>query len=232
MTHEEAIKIVRNICQTDAEKEALATLIPELAESEDERMMREIIRYIREQGKKPTGLPNGSVAVADMLAWLEKQKEREMPDSTGLIELWDKEKAMLREKDFRSDEWRLAQNAFLDGFARGYGIKQKKQRSAEWSEEELAEFEEELATVIGFAISQSQTEPHTKMSDFVKCWSPRLLTLARKRIETETKEPKSHWKPSEEQMKALDNFIYCKSPDTDKYGDAIQSLYCELKKLM
>jgi hypothetical protein len=30
MTREEAIKVVRNIYQTDAEKEALETLIPEL----------------------------------------------------------------------------------------------------------------------------------------------------------------------------------------------------------
>ena len=37
-------------------------------ESEDEKMLREIKRYIKEQGNKPTGLPNGTAAVADMLA--------------------------------------------------------------------------------------------------------------------------------------------------------------------
>lgn len=40
MTKEEAIKIVRNIYQTDVEKKALETLIPELAESEDERVVK------------------------------------------------------------------------------------------------------------------------------------------------------------------------------------------------
>lgn len=44
-------------------------------ESKDERMIREIKRYIKEQGDKPSGLPNGTVAVFDMIDWLEKQKE-------------------------------------------------------------------------------------------------------------------------------------------------------------
>ena len=52
-------------------------IFPELAESEDERMLREIKRYIKEQGDKPTGLPNGTVAISDMIAWLEKQEEEE-----------------------------------------------------------------------------------------------------------------------------------------------------------
>ena len=47
MTREEAINIVRNIYQTDKEKEALETLIPELAESEDERIRKEIIEFIQ-----------------------------------------------------------------------------------------------------------------------------------------------------------------------------------------
>ena len=46
MKREEAIKIVRNIYQTDAEKEALATLIPELAESEDEMSRKWILEYL------------------------------------------------------------------------------------------------------------------------------------------------------------------------------------------
>lgn len=48
--------------------------VPELCKSEDERMFQEIKKYIKEQGDKPTGLPNGSVAVSDMIAWLEKQQ--------------------------------------------------------------------------------------------------------------------------------------------------------------
>jgi len=82
MTREEAIKIVKEFingtCLHLVDQEALETLIPELAESEDERMIREIKRYIKEQGDKPNGLPNGTVSVSDMIAWLEKQKYNRM----------------------------------------------------------------------------------------------------------------------------------------------------------
>lgn len=76
MTREEAIEIVRNIYQTDAEKEALATLIPELAESEDERIRKALIEVFKEKLERgfewvEYGIPNRSV-----LSWLEKQKER------------------------------------------------------------------------------------------------------------------------------------------------------------
>lgn len=76
MTREEAIKKIKEAMPTmwKDTKEAIQTVIPELAESEDERMLREIKRYIKEQGDKPTGLPNGTVAISDMIAWLEKQK--------------------------------------------------------------------------------------------------------------------------------------------------------------
>ena len=39
------------------------------------------------------------------------------------------------------------------------------------------------------------------------------------------------WKPSEEQMKALDDFIYAKYPNIEKYGAAVKSLYQDLKNL-
>ena len=79
MTREEAIKTVRNIYQTDKEKEALAVLIPELRESDDERIRRELIEFIKwsvdrhfmredfHQAKRPS----------EWIAYLEKQKEQD-----------------------------------------------------------------------------------------------------------------------------------------------------------
>lgn len=66
---------------------------------------------------------------------------------------------------------------------------------------ELTEFEEELATVIGFAISQSVVEPNENTFKFVKNWSERLLDLARKEIEEELKEKVLHdyWKQASDQ---------------------------------
>lgn len=73
MTREEAIDVVRNIYQTDKEKEALVVLIPELAESDDERIRKEIIDYLGLVGKG-----DGDYAqpmIDRWIAYLEKQKE-------------------------------------------------------------------------------------------------------------------------------------------------------------
>lgn len=59
---------------------------------------------------------------------LMKQEEFPMPNSTELIEMWDAEREMLKEKDLRGDTWRIAQNAFMDGFARGTCVKFEKQK--------------------------------------------------------------------------------------------------------
>lgn len=72
MNREEAIKTVRNIYQTDREKEALETLIPELAESEDERIRKHIVTFLLEADK----MGDTPEEVAKWLAYLEKQKEK------------------------------------------------------------------------------------------------------------------------------------------------------------
>ena len=75
MTREEALKIageMRHWLQTDREKEALETLIPELRESEDERIRKELIAFFNEV----QGIYWHDLAVDDILAWLEKQKEQ------------------------------------------------------------------------------------------------------------------------------------------------------------
>ena len=98
-------------------------IFPGLRESEDERIRKGIIHYL---DYTAGGL--SSEEQHKWIAWLEKQKEIPMPNSTELIEMWHKEKAMLKEKDFRGDEWRLAYNAFMGGFARGTCVKFEKQK--------------------------------------------------------------------------------------------------------
>lgn len=73
MTREEAIKIVKSATvYTPEEMEALETLIPELRESEDEKIRKEIIECIETLIKAPGASPR----LCDWLAWLEKQKEQ------------------------------------------------------------------------------------------------------------------------------------------------------------
>lgn len=71
MTKEEAIEVVKKNWPDNRYtllREALKTLIPELAESEDERVRKALIDGIRQIRCK-----NG-VTQEQMLAWLEKQK--------------------------------------------------------------------------------------------------------------------------------------------------------------
>ena len=86
MIREEAIKVVRNIYQTDAEKEALETLIPELKESEDERIIRELIEHIESNVGHNPGLDRKE---GRWIAWLEKQKEQKPIMSYTLQSSWN-----------------------------------------------------------------------------------------------------------------------------------------------
>lgn len=75
MKREKALDVIRSIYTTDAEKEALQTLIPELKgdeekESEDERMRKEILAFIRREGQHID-----KYKWPKWIAWLEKQKE-------------------------------------------------------------------------------------------------------------------------------------------------------------
>lgn len=72
MTREEAINTVRNIYQTDKEKEALEILIPQLAESEDERIRKWLVGYFETISKN--WLHDHEMPLNSILAWLERQE--------------------------------------------------------------------------------------------------------------------------------------------------------------
>lgn len=82
MDKAEAVKIVRNIYQTDKEKEALETLIPELKENEDERIRKMLIEIVN--------ITPAALAIenrSELLAYLEKQKPAEKQDYSGLTDI-------------------------------------------------------------------------------------------------------------------------------------------------
>ena len=124
--------------ETTSPKEVIELIFPELAESEDERIRKELVQYLKDY----PNIPTGQYSKSDFFAYLEKLKEIPMPSSTELIEKWDKEKTMLEEKDFRGDEWRLAYTAYMDGFADGACVKlgkQKEQKPILFKNENLSE---------------------------------------------------------------------------------------------
>ena len=75
MTREEAIKAIKAWDFLDKdEKEVLETLIPELAESEDDRIRKALMRYHQ------STLNIDGIKGEEILAWLEKQGKREPTD--------------------------------------------------------------------------------------------------------------------------------------------------------
>ena len=76
MTREEAINILRETHDNApfSVRTALETLAPELAESEDEKIIDTLI-WLVEGRKKSRTTAYGDVKIDDILAWLEKQKE-------------------------------------------------------------------------------------------------------------------------------------------------------------
>lgn len=90
MTREEAIKVVKRtkgaMVYTEKEKEALETLIPELAESDDERIIRAIIDALYSHTNSINLLSSRGYQMEDIEAWLEKQKEHHFTKRNALFD--------------------------------------------------------------------------------------------------------------------------------------------------
>ena len=106
MTREEALKAIRGFMGqlTEGCQEALISAIPELAESEDERMLRTIIRGF-ENWKSNGNVTFNNTKVDDILAYLEKQKEKsEIPVMGGDTDTYFDDLRMTT-KPLTSREW-------------------------------------------------------------------------------------------------------------------------------
>ena len=93
MTREEAIKEIKTWDFLDNdEKEILKTLIPELAESEDEKIRKELIAFLKENHETGRADETWSLSgIERWIAWLEKQGEQKT---------FDYENATIQQKDF------------------------------------------------------------------------------------------------------------------------------------
>lgn len=58
----------------------IETIFPELAESEDEKVRKELIKVFSNREKYLIDQSFGDITVSEVLAWLEKQGKREMLD--------------------------------------------------------------------------------------------------------------------------------------------------------
>ena len=115
-------------CETNYEntRMALENLFPELAESEDERMLKCLISYLHgDEDECDYNIP-------EMLAWLEKQKEEISAKPEALKKAYEKSKedALKEQKPLSIEETELNSIAFLEQL--GYTcIPPSEQKSAE-----------------------------------------------------------------------------------------------------
>ena len=78
MTREEAIKVANEMygwVKTDREREALETLVPELADSEDEKTRKELIFFLKEEFPQ-CSIKEHADKLKEFVSYLEKQKEQ------------------------------------------------------------------------------------------------------------------------------------------------------------
>lgn len=146
--------------------------------------------------------------------------ERHMTQTIGNILRWADEHPK-EQKPISTEETELNSIAFLEQI--GYTcIPPGKGHSAEWSEEDERILNEIIETIEATRVEASRDLPNCSVLTESYWTMLRWLKSLR---------PQSHWKPNEEQMKAL-NALLC-TGDFSYVGQAtkLQELYIELKKL-
>lgn len=93
MTREKAIEVVKEAMPTlwKETKEAIQTLIPELAENEDEKIRKEMIEFLNQY--KEDGLRG--VDITPWIAYLEKQKEQKQVEWSEEDEIIERIKSVI-----------------------------------------------------------------------------------------------------------------------------------------
>ena len=133
MTREEALKVANEMHQwvkTDREKEALETLIPELKESEDERIIKTLQEYVKNRNWNLGGPTQDEV-----LAWLKKKKYDRMKPiydaresfESALEKAWNDYHNGYENVDKLEDDY--VECAHAKGFREGYLFGIGKQKS-------------------------------------------------------------------------------------------------------
>lgn len=200
----------------------LEGMFPDLKESEEERIRKELIEQVgyiipdkEEYDNEGRVLPTYHKRIGRYRAWLEKQKTSEeairyVKENHSPDEVSDFQVAM-----------NIAVTKAYDKGVQDTLEKQKAQQSVEWSEED-----KEMVRRAIFYTEQYRTNyGDTKESEECFNW---LLDLHR------NIRPPFHWKPSEEQMGTLKQWLQDHELDGDsRYVYPIfYSLFADLQKLL
>lgn len=252
MDYNDKLKLAKEALDSGSyDKETIEYIFPELkgsTESEDERIMKEIKAFIRSRGSQITQSKTDA-----WIAWLEKQgsnklekyinDERNKKDfyCAGKEMSWNEMPLAVRKNDYPYyfkgdldcypfnvekqelkkiiDEKQIKKNLQDNSFRRMF--EQKPALSDEEKEainSSIAHFKRELANVKTGRILCEMYARHIRVLKSLK----------------ERTQPQSIWKPTDEQIEALETYLYNPqyiSNSEDKRLTLVESLYEQLKKL-
>ena len=220
-------------------KATLERIFPELKESEDEKIRKHIVTFIMEAEK----MGDAPEECAKWLAWLEKQgqvKESQISQHENKMckenddSLTSEDEKIRKEIKKDAEAWykehyegsnpqgrSIVIGAYIDG-ALAWLEKQGEKKPAKWSERD-----ERAIHCLEYTVKHFY-----EGEDTFKWWCDWFKSL-KDRVQ---QQPKQVWKPSDEQMKAL-QYIYrnINPPLSDKLGwnslRTLELMYQELKKL-
>lgn len=190
-------------------KEDLEHYFPELTESEDEKIRKGIIRYIKKTS------PAMGENIENMVAWLEKQGEKKPAwseeDESALGDaLW----AIKQARSIAKDENDMGNLWYAENWLKSLKDRVQLQPKQEWSEED----EKKIMWIVRLISTAGFRELD---NDKMPCSRSELLYWL-KSIKP------NHWKPSEEQMEALQ---YATGNGGTYNKEALNRLYNDLKTL-
>ena len=189
------------------EKNKLENMFPELRESEDERIRKEIIAFLKHYH---TGEGDSVTYDNDWLVYLEKQKEQ-------------KPKNILTDKDTIQAAYCKGQTDVIED-PEAYGLC----KPSEWSEKD----EKMIWNIVD--VLEADNEENKKKFPYALILHEQYKKMVDWLISLR---PRPSWKPSEEQMEALKSFLDYHRPIRNgsvqnwlKFNN-LESLYEQLKKL-
>lgn len=243
MTREEALEVMWKNLPSDKSLpvyEALQTLIPELAESEDERMCTRCIDLLRKVSAY-SGEEYLGVEIADCIIWLQALIKK-LKESLHITEICKEDADSFTDEDERIRKKLIE----IIGYFRSRGIdhqlceeflsyleRQKEQKpeerfkearekyQVEWSEEDERMLKSTIWHISNSLTNGKNTDCKCDLTEWLK---EKLKSL------------RPSWKPSEEQMDALSYALQVMntdlSPIAAKTYQGLQEIQQNLRKLM
>ena len=222
MTREEAINEIKSWDFLEGKEiEAIHTLIPELRETEDERIRKELIEFLDgvwHLGKNANFDKWDKADCTKWIAWLKKQKEciagggKTSADEDERIRKWIIN--LIKEVEYDED-WCVKSVDCNKAVA--YLEKQKEQKPAEWSEEDEAAYDAFMCEVVNEKMNPTieQIKWLRSIRDRLKSLRPQLSDEDIKKIRSEEYTKGFNdaafggkaWKPSEEHLNYV-NWAY------------------------